>query len=275
MPVPRHALLAATVALVAILGSAPPASAAPSRTAAPPVQGPAAIRPTWPHGALPGFPRAAGPAATRGSRNWSGYVAADKPGSFTSVEAHWIQPVANCTGATADSVAALWVGLDGSRAGRGTVQQTGTTVSCVDGRPEYLAWYEMFPAEQVYYNDPVEPGDELWARVAIIGTNRYELLLRNVTKKWTELSYAEPPEGADPKRASAEVVVEAASRVAGEPRVLTDFGTVSFTTAKVNGQPLGDSDPDEVTMVRDGIVRATPSPLTDGGTAFELTWVAN
>ncbi|MFD0350598.1 G1 family glutamic endopeptidase [Kitasatospora aburaviensis] len=146
----------------------------------------------------PGFPRAAGPAATRGSRNWSGYVAADKPGSFTSVEAHWIQPVANCTGATADSVAALWVGLDGSRAGRGTVQQTGTTVSCVDGRPEYLAWYEMFPAEQVYYNDPVEPGDELWARVAIIGTNRYELLLRNVTKKWTELSYAEPPEGRTP-----------------------------------------------------------------------------
>ncbi|MFD0350599.1 hypothetical protein ACFQ0M_40370 [Kitasatospora aburaviensis] len=50
---------------------------------------------------------------------------------------------------------------------------------------------------------------------------------------------------------------------------------MSFTTAKVNGQPLGDSDPDEVTMVRDGIVRATPSPLTDGGTAFELTWVAN
>ena len=50
-----------------------------------------------------------------------------------------------------------------------TVEQTGTDTDCRSGSPDYYGWYEMFPADPVYFTNPVAPGDCLSASVAVSG----------------------------------------------------------------------------------------------------------
>ncbi|MFJ3794101.1 G1 family glutamic endopeptidase [Kitasatospora sp. NPDC090091] len=248
----RHHLGPATeVARTAVLGGAP------------------AVQ--QPSGAFLGFPLAGAPEVTQVSTSWAGYLVHGGPGAFTTVEARWTEPAADCTDAPYDTLAAIWVGLDGSAGGKGTVQQTGTVSSCTEGEREYTAWFEMWPDVAVFYNDPVEPGDRLWARVEYIGNDTYELFLRNITKKWTEVTYAKPPKGTDPKRASAEVIVEAGMGPRGT-HFLTKFARVAVTSAKINGKSLGDSDAWKVIMKQDGVLKATTSGLTGGGSSFRVTW---
>ncbi|MFD0350596.1 G1 family glutamic endopeptidase [Kitasatospora aburaviensis] len=198
MPGRRHLVLATAVARTVVLGGVPDAPAAPRRPAAPPGPGSPEIGPSAPLGGLQGFLRAGVPEVTRVSGNWAGYLVSGEPGSFTVVEARWTQPAADCADAPYDTIAAVWVGLDGTDGGKGTVQQTGTSSECVEDERVYNAWYEMWPGVAVEYNDPVEPGDRLWARVEYIGNDTYELFLRNITKKWTEITYAKPRAGPTP-----------------------------------------------------------------------------
>ncbi|MEU6238405.1 G1 family glutamic endopeptidase [Kitasatospora sp. NPDC047058] len=261
MPAQRLLALAASVAVIAVLGGATPAPAVPGRPAVSPVPGPPPTRPT---GALATHQRF----AEHDSANWAGYMASGDPGAFTRVQARWTQPAVTCTGTERQS-SSFWVGLSDP----GVIEQTGTTAICENGRPRYDVWYEMYPALPVEYNDPLEPGDELFARVEYLGGNSYELTLRNLTKKWAEVSYAEPPAGTVPMRTRAEVIAEAPGKPDGSQWPLADFGTVSFTRARVNGAPLGTFSPDEFIMVTaDDHDKAAPSELSDDGTAFDVTW---
>lgn len=94
---------------------------------------------------------------------WSGYVVTSLTGGqFTSVSADWIQTWASC-GPGKDAWALFWVGLDGSRSQ--TVEQGGSEAQCVNGTPQYRAWWEMFPTNDIQSSFPVAIGDHISASV--------------------------------------------------------------------------------------------------------------
>ncbi len=195
------------------------------------------------------------------SGNWSGYAATG--GSFTSVSAAWTQPAVTCT--AQDTLSGFWVGLDG--VGTQSAEQTGTQAECNGGTPAYSGWFEMFPAAKVVYDNPVRPGDAMTASVTTSGTGTFALTLTDQTQGWNQVT---TQTSATAQLGSAEVIAEAPSTNTVLP--LSDFGTVNFTAATVNGAPIGNANPSSLTMVSaDGVTEATPSALT-GGNAFSVTW---
>ncbi|WP_052434352.1 G1 family glutamic endopeptidase [Streptacidiphilus melanogenes] len=196
------------------------------------------------------------------SSNWAGYTATGQ--KFTSVSASWTQPTATCTGE--DTWSSFWVGLDGD--GSDTTEQTGSEADCSGGVPVYYSWYEMYPNAPVTYSDPVQPGDQFTASVTSLGSGQFALTITDATQGWTHTVNETSPTA---KLASAEVIAEAPTGPLGV-LPLTDFTTASFTGAQVNGQPIGASNPQALTMTRpDGTAKATPSALT-GGTDFSVAW---
>jgi hypothetical protein len=163
------------------------------------------------------------------STNWAGYAATGTSGQFTSVSASWVQPTATCTG-FGDQYSAFWVGLDGYSSS--TVEQTGTEVDCAGRTAEYSAWYELYPAYPVYFKNAVRPGDSFTGSVTYSG-GQFTITLADVTAKWSQ-TYTQAVASA--VRSSAEVIAEApSSSTSGSVLPLTNFGTVNFTGATVNG----------------------------------------
>jgi hypothetical protein len=106
---------------------------------------------------------ASGPGVPTISENWSGYAATSTK-KFTYVHSEFVQPAVKCPGVK-DQFTSNWVGLDGFA--DNTVEQDGTFAFCggpTSTTPEYVAWYEMFPAGSVEVF-PVKPGDVIDASV--------------------------------------------------------------------------------------------------------------
>ncbi len=143
--------------------------------------------------------------ASTTSTNWSGYAVTGANGHFTSVSASWTEPTAHCSGSSA-KYAAFWVGLDGYNSS--SVEQTGTDSDCDGSSPDYYGWYEMYPANPVYFNNAVSPGDHFTASVTFSGTGTYTLVLKDTTKGWTQ-TITKNQSGL--ARSSAEVITEAPS----------------------------------------------------------------
>jgi hypothetical protein len=112
---------------------------------------------------------AAGPvdAAQAASFNWSGYVDASVPGTFTAVSASWREPVTIC--GPEQRLTAFWVGLDGWN--DSSVEQVGTFAYCFEGQPSYYTLWDMFPTNAVIVGSTVQPGDLITASVTASGTN--------------------------------------------------------------------------------------------------------
>ncbi len=198
------------------------------------------------------------------SANWAGYAATGAAGSFTSVSASWAQPAVSC--GAADTFSSFWAGLDGD--GTTTVEQTGTEADCADGAATYQGWYELFPNAPVFYANPVRPGDAMTASVASDGGGTFTLTLSDSTQGWTQTTQQT---AAAARLGSAEVIAEAPS--SGDSVLpLADFGTVNFTGATADGDPIGDgANLSELTMsAAEGTVVAAPSALTGAG-AFSVT----
>lgn len=195
------------------------------------------------------------------SSNWAGYAATGS--TFTSVTASWVQPTGSCTSSTTYS--SFWIGLDGD--GSNSVEQTGSEVDCSGGSPQYYAWYEMYPAYPVNFNGKVKPGDHFSASVTESSGGKFKLVLTDSTENWTQ-TINKTYSGA--ALASAEVIAEAPSSGSGV-LPLTNFGTANFTSATVNGEPIGDYNPDAITMASGSTTKATTSALS-GGSAFSVTW---
>jgi hypothetical protein len=186
------------------------------------------------------------------STNWAGYAATGANGAFTSVSSSWVQPTGNCAFGNpySDQYSAFWVGLDGYSST--TVEQTGSEVDCAGSTAEYSAWYEFYPADPVYFNNRVRPGDHFTGSVTYSPiTLKFTVTLTDSTESWTHtVSQAVP--GA--KRSSAEVIAEApCCTVAGNPLPLTNFGSVSFTSATVNSAGLCQTRPVEIIMPEVGV----------------------
>jgi Peptidase A4 family len=208
------------------------------------------------------------------STNWSGYAATGANGAFTSVSATWTQPTATCTssgggrhGRSSDAYAAFWVGLDGYSSD--SVEQTGTDSDCDGTTPDYYGWYEMYPADPVYYTNTVKPGDSISASVTFSGTDTYTLVLKDTTQGWTETKSINES-GFD--RSSAEVITEAPSSESGV-LPLADFGTVNYGSSTANGTSLGSQSPTEIIMIdNSGQDKDTTSAINSSG-GFSNTWV--
>jgi Peptidase A4 family len=195
------------------------------------------------------------------SSNWSGYSAIN--GRYTSVSANWTQPSASCTSATTYS--SFWVGLDGD--GSNTVEQTGTSADCSGGSPRYYAWYEMYPKFPVNLSLPISADDSISGSVTTDGSGRFTLTITNTT---TGQSFTTSQRLNRARLASAEAIAEAPSS-SGGVLPLTNFGTVSFSSVTVNGEPIGSFNPDKIDMVSGSTVKAQTSALS-GGTSFSVAW---
>ncbi len=210
------------------------------------------------------------------STNWSGYV--DTGSKFTNVSGTWTVPQVKCPWFTTQ-YSASWVGIDGD--GSSTVEQLGTEQDCSFGTPRYSAWYEMYPAGSVTLpsNYPVTPGDSINASVSDT-TGSWNLTMSDSTKGWT-FTYAPPAPATPPAQASAEWIVEAPSLCfffGCFGTALSNFGSETFSNALVsaNGQNgnIGSfpSTLFEMSNQAGNLIRANPSPLSNGGATFTDTW---
>jgi Peptidase A4 family len=267
-------VLAATLALGSMLAMAGTASAATARHASTTGRRPGVAVTGFRPGGLVrviGTRHVAGRNGGRAeaeSTNWSGYAATGANGAFRSVSATWTQPTATCT-SRQDQYAAFWVGLDGYSSD--SVEQTGTDSDC-DGRtPDYYGWYEMYPADPVYYTNTVKPGDTISASVTFTGTETYTLKLTDSTRGWTQTQTINET-GLD--RSSAEVITEAPCCTnSGGILPLSDFGTVSYGSSTANGSSLEADSPTEIIMVdNSGRDKDSTSSISSSG-GFSNTWI--
>lgn len=191
--------------------------------------------------------------------NWGGYAATGS--GFTSVSATWTEPSASCN--STDDLYAPWVGIDGY--GSSSVEQTGVATDCSSGSARDQAWYEMYPANPVYLSTssyPVSAGNSISASVTYAGSNRYTLKLTNNSRGWTYTT----TKSLSASRTSAEVIIE--SPTGAYP----DFGTLTFTSAKINGSSLGSYDPTALDPSNGYYYEAHTSALTSSGTSFTDTF---
>jgi hypothetical protein len=253
---PRPSLRASGVVSAAVAGLAigvAPGAVAPVSTAGPVIPDSPAV-----HSQVHPF--------NSTTENWFGYVA--HGGTYTSVASTWVQPAVDCS--KGDGWAFLWAGLDGW--GSPTVEQTGTGALCSGGQASYTAWWETFPNTWTPYKDTVKPGDTLSAEVTFEGSGKYDLHLTDQTQGWTEDNLQQAASGAT--NASAEVVGETPTTIFGTLTGLPDFGTVTLTNSRVDGQAITDSNPEAVDLARNGHTLATTGGLSNG-TDFTGTWQAN
>lgn len=178
---------------------------------------------------------------------WGGYVA--QGSGFTSISGSWVEPQVSCN--TSNDVFAPWVGVDGY--GSQTVEQTGVETNCANGSPEYKPWYEMYPAQPVYWNDPVGPGDRMTGSVVDNGGGDYTLTLTDETRGWTETTQ-QYLNGQD---VSAEAVIESPSQS------YPSFSELDFSGVTVNGQAFDAYQPQPITSGGYG-----PGPLSGGSFAI-------
>jgi hypothetical protein len=188
-------------------------------------------------------------------------------GAFNSVSSSWTEPTATCND-DGEDYAAFWVGLDGYNSA--SVEQTGTDSDCDAGSPDYYGWYEMYPANPVYFTNPVEPGDSMSASVAFSGSDTYTLVLTDNTQGWNQTE-TENESGLD--NSSAEVITEAPSTQAG-PLPLADFGAINYSGSTVNGSSMDAQDPTQIIMVGSSGDQLDSTSTMDGSGDFGNTWLA-
>ena len=164
------------------------------------------------------------------SDNWSGLRRGGNV--FKTIRASWVQPGAQCFGARrVDTSSSFWVGLGGELESSYKLEQTGTEADCLsNGTPEYFAWYEVWPQQNVAIDFPIFPGDRISASVRL-GAESVTFTLDDLTRRehFLRSFRISRPDGT-----SAEWIAEAPSyEVNGQHRIdpLTDFGSVRFTDA--------------------------------------------
>lgn len=213
------------------------------------------------------------PARESASINWSGYVLSKQLSTsddydISSVSGEWVIPAISCA-ADETSFSAIWVGIDGFR--DNTVEQIGTGQDCVDGAPDYYAWYELYPRTVRRINMRLAPGDRVAAEVRYVRGDMFNLTLRNMTGDRAIL-FART-ERSQATRHSAEWIVEAPSL--GRVLPLANFGEVKFNNAVATlVAPDGYEQVwqyEAITMFNRGIPKTAITPLSSEG-SFSVAW---
>jgi hypothetical protein len=257
--------------------------------------------------ALGAAPIASASAATdvqkASSGNWAGYVVgAGSDGSstsFRSVTGSWVQPTAKCS-SSGPAYSAFWVGLGGAD-GLQALEQDGTEANCdSSGNAHYYAWYELVPKAPAKVDLAVRPGDDMTATTTVSGHDVTESIVNHTTGR----SYTKTLTMSNPDVSTAEWVAEAPSQCqSGATNCtalpLSNFGKVSFTSASATDSSghtgtISSNDWSTAALTLDpsessggmgegygysseaispgSSGSASPSSLTDGGSAFTVAY---
>jgi Peptidase A4 family len=188
------------------------------------------------------------------STQWAGYaVRAGAP--HTQASATWRLPVITC--GHVNTNASFWAGLGGIRSTN--VEQAGVQALCRSGHPVYAAWWQLFPAPAAPAGIDVHAGDLIAVTVANPTGTRVSITLADLTTgQRADLTRSTPTA----RLTSAEIIAEQSGDTIGP---LSRFGTVAFTSARLDGHPLGQAGAYTVDMVgATGHVRAVPGPIISG-----------
>jgi hypothetical protein len=209
------------------------------------------------------------------SINWAGYAVYGSSGSVSDVMGEWVVPsVSSSGGQFSSAYSGFWVGIDGYNSP--TVEQIGISANVGwFGITDYFAWYEMFPLPYVRISMAISPGDDMFAEVTYLGSGNFRLQIFD----WTRgTSFWTIQTNTNAHRSSAEWIAEAPSSYGGV-LPLANFGTVTFWNCYVTANNVVGSISgfvhDKINMltsVPNGILKAAPSDLTNGGTRFTVTW---
>jgi len=203
------------------------------------------------------------------SVHWAGYAATGAAGTFTSVAANWIVPPVACAADGQMFRSSYAAGLDGD--GTATIEQIGTEGDCDNGAQTYSGWFQVSPNAQVFFTNPVKPGDVMTATVSALGGGTFMLTLFDMTQNWTQITQQAVPTAT---LGSAEIVAQDPS-TNGVPQMLANFGIVDFLGAAINNAAIT-APINQVTMVSAaGKTLAVPSTITGGGVGnFAVGWDA-
>jgi hypothetical protein len=186
---------------------------------------------------------------------WGGYSIQH---GGTTVTASWVNPSVKCS---SRSVNSLWDGFDGAGISD-TVEQIGIDLDCSSGTIEYNPWYEMYPKNSIYFNEPTKAGDSMTATVVHNSGTKYTLTLADPTENWTR-TFTSSLSGADD--ATAEVIME---RLTDN---IDNFGSMTFTNCTLDGSPFGNSSTDQYVLANDSnTVQVATGALS--GNHFSMTW---
>jgi hypothetical protein len=193
---------------------------------------------------------------------WSGYAVTG--GTFTTATASWTQNAITCT-PLGETVMSPWVGIDGYS--DNTVEQIGSSGDCDRGKPDYYAWYEMYPSNPVDLVLTVDPGDHFTGTVTHSGGESYVLNLQDITQGWTYKMTA--------KMAANDNSAEAIMEMPGDH--LSKFGTDPFSGFTVDGEPIGSYTSSPYTVHQmdikvNGTVCDSTSALSNNDN-FTTTWL--
>jgi hypothetical protein len=219
------------------------------------------------------------PSSLAYSTNWSGYAVNAPAGTVSQVVGTWVVPAVSTS---VSGYSSAWVGIDGWS--NSTVEQIGTDSDYVNGRAQYYAWYEMYPAPSVNLSLPINPGDKISASVSNTSPGQFLLSINNVT---TGGSYSTPQSSSSAQLGSAEWIQEAPSSFTGV-LPLANFGTINFSGAQATVSGTSGAADNawsgtslyQVNMVTNtGSTKATTSAISDSGPApassFSVTWVSS
>jgi len=249
---------------------------------------------------LVGYAIARGYAADPGSTSpsWSGYIVPSSSSVIviTAVSGAWTVPTLDCS-ATPNGGASIWVGIGGwgwpTGGKSGTLLQTGVTMRCVRGVPQYVGFFEEYPSSPNFSKEflgfPVSPGDAIEASVFQGSNGSWETRLDDVTTGLSGVMgtgsgwgvFANGSNGtfvtqgstAELRYAggySAEWIVEDYSQADGSMIPFANYGTVTFTNLRTTLPSWSLTANERVAIAQNGVVLSTPSlPASNG---FSVTY---
>jgi Peptidase A4 family len=211
------------------------------------------------------------------SRNWDGYITyiSSEGSDFNTVKATWVQPTVTCPKPNAWTV--FWVGLDGWW--DDTVEQGGSSAQCVNGVPQYMTWWEMFPTNAITTAFAISAGDTITASVVYkTATANFIITVTDVTTGNSFTKHERCGNGLTCNRSSADLIAEDVGHFgAGSYFPLADYRTMTFTGAHI-ADIAGHSGTIQsknwlnaaVTEQSSGVTYAKVSPLANN--SFNAIW---
>jgi hypothetical protein len=195
---------------------------------------------------------------------------------LTYVTATWKVPAVSCA-ATILQAAAEWVGLDGWY--DNTVEQGGTEAFCSGRTPQYSAWWEMYPTNQMTQLFAVLPGDAVSASVTY-RTGLFTIVVSDLTSGRASIVAERCAPTLICSRSSADWIAEAPA-YGGHRAGLARWSALSFSEALTSnslapGTGLDISAFPHFKVVMSGTrgAMAQPSALVDGR-GFNDTWISS
>jgi hypothetical protein len=195
------------------------------------------------------------------SSNWGGAVLTAPPSgtTFTSVSAQFTVPTPQLpAGATADSSASAWVGIDGDTYSA-AILQTGVDFSIsTAGDVSYDAWYEWFPDYAYDFSGiDISAGDVIQVSISSSSSSAGTCVIENLTNgQQVSQDLTAPSSDSNLGGQNAEWIVEDFDSN-GSQVPFANFGTIQFTNSAAgvsDGSTVGTDGADVLDIQQNNVV---------------------